>query len=51
MKLYEFAPTRSIRVRWVLQELEVEFEAIPIDLRAGEHWPFSPPILLVNSRC
>ena len=26
MKLYEFAPTRSIRARWVLQELGVEFE-------------------------
>ncbi|MBD3884178.1 glutathione S-transferase family protein [Phormidium tenue FACHB-886] len=37
MKLYEFAPTRSIRVRWVLQELEVAFEAIPINLQAGEH--------------
>jgi hypothetical protein len=24
MKLYEFAPTRSIRVRWTLQELGVE---------------------------
>lgn len=37
MKLYEFAPTRSIRVRWVLQELGVEFEAISINIRAGEH--------------
>ncbi|MEH2266677.1 hypothetical protein [Nostoc sp.] len=34
MKLYEFAPTRSIRVRWVLQELGVEFEAISINMRA-----------------
>lgn len=30
MKLYEFAPTRSIRARWTLQELGVEFEAIKI---------------------
>jgi glutathione S-transferase len=37
MKLFEFAPTRSIRVRWMLQELEVDFEAATIDLRAGEH--------------
>ena len=37
MKLYEFAPTRSIRVRWTLQELGVDFEAISVDLRAGEH--------------
>ncbi|WP_437766025.1 glutathione S-transferase family protein [Sorangium sp. So ce281] len=37
MKLYEFAPTRSIRVRWALQELGVEFESIQVNLRAGEH--------------
>ncbi|WP_441292588.1 glutathione S-transferase family protein [Sorangium sp. KYC3313] len=37
MKLYEFAPTRSIRVRWVLQELGVEFESIQVNLRAGEN--------------
>src|SRR5262244_1538866 len=37
MKLYEFAPTRSIRVRWTLQELGVGFEAITVNLLAGEH--------------
>jgi glutathione S-transferase len=37
MQLYEFAPTRSIRARWTLQELGVDFEAIPVDLRKGEH--------------
>lgn len=37
MKLYEFAPTRSIRARWTLQELGVDFEAIDVNLRAGEH--------------
>jgi glutathione S-transferase len=36
MKFYEFAPTRSIRVRWTLQELGVDFEAITVDLPAGE---------------
>ena len=36
MKLYEFAPTRSIRARWTLQELGVEFEAVSVDLPAGE---------------
>lgn len=46
MKLYEFAPTRSIRVRWVLQELGVEFEAISINLRAGEHR--APAFLAIN---
>lgn len=37
MKLYEFGPTRSIRVRWTLQELGVDFDAIPVNLAAGEH--------------
>jgi glutathione S-transferase len=37
MKLYEFAPTRSIRARWTLQELGVEFEPITVNLLAGEH--------------
>jgi len=37
MKLYEFAPTRSIRARWMLQELGVDFEAVSIDLPAREH--------------
>ncbi|MEH2149383.1 glutathione S-transferase family protein [Nostoc sp.] len=46
MKLYEFAPTRSIRVRWVLQELEVEFEAISINMQAGEHR--TPDFLTIN---
>jgi glutathione S-transferase len=36
MKLYEFAPTRSIRARWTLQELGVEFEAVTVNLLAGE---------------
>ena len=37
MKLYEFAPTRSIRARWTLQELGVDFEAVNVDMHAGEH--------------
>jgi glutathione S-transferase len=37
MKLYEFAPTRSIRARWTLQELGVDFEPIPVNLVAGQH--------------
>jgi glutathione S-transferase len=36
VKLYEFAPTRSIRVRWMLQELEVPFESVTVDPRRGE---------------
>lgn len=46
MKLYEFPPTRSIRVRWTLQELEVPFESATVDLPAGEHR--SPAFLAVN---
>lgn len=37
IKLYEFAPTRSIRARWALQELGVEFTPVTVDLRAGRH--------------
>ncbi len=36
MRLYEFAPTRSLRVRWTLQELGVDFEAVTVNLQAGE---------------
>ena len=37
MKLYESPATRSARCRWVLQELGVPFEAIPVKLAQGEH--------------
>lgn len=46
MKLYEFPPTRSIRARWTLQELGVDFESISIDLRAGAH--HTPEFLKLN---
>ena len=46
MKLYEFPPTRSIRPRWMLQELEVPFEAVWVDLVKGEHR--SPEFLKLN---
>jgi glutathione S-transferase len=46
MRLYEFAPTRSIRARWTLQELDVEFEAVTINLIAGEQR--SPAFLKIN---
>ena len=46
MKLYEFPPTRSIRVRWTLQELGVPFESKIVDLPAGEHR--SPAFLAIN---
>jgi glutathione S-transferase len=46
MKLYEFPPTRSIRVRWTLQELGVPFEAVTVNMIAGEHK--QPAYLKVN---
>ena len=46
MKLYEFGPTRSIRARWMLQELGVDFEAIPVNLQAREHR--KPTFLEIN---
>ena len=46
MKLYEFAPTRSIRARWTLQELGVEFDAVTVNLIAGEHR--RPEFLKIN---
>ena len=37
IKLCEFGPARSIRVRWTLQELGVEFESVRVNHIAGEH--------------
>ncbi len=37
MNLYEFGPTRSIRARWTLQELGVEFESVVVNLLRGDH--------------
>ena len=37
MKLYGFAPTRSLRALWGLKELGLEFEFIPVNLQAGEN--------------
>jgi glutathione S-transferase len=46
IKLYEFGPTRAIRVRWTLQELGVDFEPLRVNLLAGEHR--SPEFLKIN---
>jgi glutathione S-transferase len=46
MRLYEFGPTRSIRPRWVLQELGVPFEAVSVNLVKGDHR--TPTFLKVN---
>jgi glutathione S-transferase len=45
--LYEFGPTRSLRARWVLQELQVPFKSVMVDLRAGEHR--KPAFLQLNA--
>jgi glutathione S-transferase len=37
LRLYEFPPTRSLRVRWVLQEMQLDFESIFVNLPAREH--------------
>jgi len=37
MKLYGMGPTRSLRARWALQELDADFEFVPVDLMAGEN--------------
>ena len=46
MKLYEFAPTRSIRARWALQELEIPFESVQIKLLEGAGQ--TPEYLAIN---
>lgn len=46
MRLYEFAPTRSLRARWMLQELGVDFDAVTVNLAAGEQR--RPEFLRVN---
>ena len=46
MKLYEFGPTRALRVRWTLQELGVDFDAVKVDLKAGDH--LQPQFLKLN---
>jgi len=37
MKLYEFGATRSLRVRWTLQEIGAPFESIVVNLTQGAH--------------
>jgi glutathione S-transferase len=46
MKLYGFAPTRTIRALWALRELDLDFEYINVDLTKGEHR--RPDFLAVN---
>lgn len=46
LKLYEFAPTRSLRPLWALQELQLTFEAITVNLMQKEH--LRPEFLALN---
>ena len=46
MRLYEFAPTRSVRARWTLQELGVDFDAITVNLMVGDQK--RPEFLAIN---
>ena len=46
MKLYGFPPTRTIRVLWMLRELDLDFEYVQVDPTKGEH--HRPEFLAVN---
>lgn len=46
MTLYGFAATRSLRVLWALNELDAEFEFVPVNLLAGEQ--HRPEFLRLN---
>jgi glutathione S-transferase len=36
MKLYGAPPTRALRVIWLLNELGLEYEMLPVDVLRGE---------------
>lgn len=36
LKLYGTPPTRALRAMWLLNELGLEYEVVPVDLRRGE---------------
>ena len=36
MKLYYSRQSRATRPRWVLEELGLDYEIVPMDLRAGD---------------
>ena len=46
MKLYGIPPTRAVRPLWLLNELDLECEIIPVDIPNGEHR--KPPFLAIN---
>ncbi|WP_111414997.1 glutathione S-transferase family protein [Billgrantia lactosivorans] len=46
MKLYGTPPTRALRAVWLLNELGLEYELVPVDLMQGEH--LQPDFLALN---
>lgn len=46
MKLYGTPPTRALRAMWLLNELDLAHEIIPVDLGAGEQ--LTPEFLALN---
>ncbi|MBZ9650252.1 glutathione S-transferase family protein [Sphingobium sp. 3R8] len=46
MKLYGMPPTRVLRPLWLLNELGLDYEMIPVDLGAGAH--LTPEFLTIN---
>lgn len=46
MKLYEYPKSRSTRVRWMLNELGLDYQSVIVDLMRGEQ--FSEDFLAVN---
>ena len=49
MKLYGTPPTRLLRALWLVNELGVECERIPVDMSRGEH--ASPAMRAINPAC
>jgi glutathione S-transferase len=37
IKLYGTPPTRALRAVWLLNELGLDYELLPVDLMQGEH--------------
>ena len=37
MKLYGTPPTRAVRAMWLLNEIGVDYEIVPVDIPNGEH--------------
>lgn len=46
MKLYGYAPTRALRVQWMLQELDLDYEYVEVNPTMGELR--SPEFLALN---